>query len=387
MNFSLVEVTGARAIRQFLDMPLKIYKDDPNWIRPLEKDIEEVFDETKNKTFRQGICKRWLLLDKHQEVIGRVAAFTNKKYKQTQPTGGIGFFECVNDQQAANFMLDHCREWLRAQGMEAMDGPINFGERDRWWGMVVEGFREPLYGMNYNPPYYNELWRNYGFEVYFYQECMGIKIVYDFQDKLLARHNELLQNKDLRVEPIRKKNWEKYARDFATVYNKAWASHGEGKSLDERQALKIFKAMKPVIDERITWFTYYKDEPIACWLNLPDLNFYFKRLDGKFGLLQKLKFLWLKKTVPCTRIVGIVFGVVPEWQGKGIDTFMVLEGSKVIIEQSDYEMYEMQWIGDFNPKMLNVAKGLKAFSTRRLATYRYLFDREKEFVRHPILKH
>ncbi len=195
-------------------------------------------------------------------------------------------------------MLDHCREWLRAEGMEAMDGPINFGERDRWWGMVVEGFQEPLYAMNYNPPYYNELFTNYGFQVYFYQECMGIKIEYDFHDKLMARHHELLQNKDLRVEPIRKNNWQKYARDFATVYNKAWTSHGEGKSLDERQALKIFKSMKPVMDERITWFTYYKEEPIACWLNLPDLNLYFKRLNGKFGLLQKLHFLWLKKQCP-----------------------------------------------------------------------------------------
>lgn len=387
MNFSLVEVSSPRQVRQFLDLPLKIYKDDPNWIQPLDKDIEEVFDPGKNKTFRQGKCSRWLLLDDKKEVIGRVAAFTNKKYKQTQPTGGIGFFECSNDQQAANFMLDHCREWLRAEGMEAMDGPINFGERDRWWGMVTEGFREPLYAMNYNPPYYNELFTNYGFRVYFYQECMGLKIACDFHEKLIARRNELRKDNNLRVEPLRKKDWQKYARDFATVYNKAWASHGEGKTIDERQALKIFKSMKPVMDERITWFTYYKDEPIACWLNLPDLNQYFKHLHGKFGLLQKLKFLWLKKTMDNKGVVGLVFGVVPEWQGKGIDAFMVVEGTQVMVDKSPFEDYEMQWVGDFNPKMLNVARSLRATRTRQLATYRYLFDRQKEFVRHPILKH
>ncbi len=387
MNFSLVEVSNPQQVRQFLDLPLTIYKDDPNWIRPLDKDIEEVFDPHKNKAFRQGKCERWLLLDEKREVIGRIAAFTNKKYKQAQPTGGIGFFECINNHAAAHYMLDHCREWLRSEGMEAMDGPINFGERDRWWGMVTEGFREPLYAMNYNPPYYNELFTQYGFEVYFYQECMGLKIAYDFHEKLITRHNELLKDKNLRAQPLRKKDWQKYARDFATVYNKAWASHGEGKTIDERQALKIFKSMKPVMDERLTWFVYYKDEPVACWLNLPDLNQYFKHLDGKFGLWQKLRFLWLKKTMDNKGVVGLVFGVVPEWQGKGIDAYMVLEGTRVMVDKTPFEDYEMQWIGDFNPKMLNVARSLRATRTRRLATYRYLFDREKEFVRHPILKH
>ncbi|RYZ44941.1 MAG: hypothetical protein EOP49_26185, partial [Sphingobacteriales bacterium] len=190
MNFSLTEVQDAKQIKQFLELPVRIYKDDPNWIRPLNKDIEDVFDPKKNKFFKQGECKRWLLKDAGGQVIGRIAAFTNKKYKQEQPTGGIGFFECIDDQAAANFMLDHCRTWLGERGMEAMDGPINFGERDRWWGLVVEGYFEPLYCMNYNPPYYKTLLENYGFQVYFNQECFGMKVIYEFQDKFYQRHEE-----------------------------------------------------------------------------------------------------------------------------------------------------------------------------------------------------
>lgn len=385
MNFKLTEVTTARHIKQFLELPVTIYKDDPNWIRPLNKDIEDVFDTEKNKFFKQGECKRWLLLNENEEVIGRIAAFTNKKYKQEQPTGGIGFFECINDQGAANFMLDHCREWLRSKGMEAMDGPINFGERDRWWGLVVEGYFEPLYCMNYNPSYYKDLFEHYGFKVYFNQECYGMKIEYKFQDKFYERHEELSRNKNLHAEPVLKKNLVKYAKDFAYVYNKAWASHGGGKTLDERQAIKIFKSMKPVMDEKLNWFVYHKEEPVACWINLPDLNQYFKHLDGKFGILQKLRFLWMQKFGKCERALGIVFGVVPEWQGKGMDAYMILEGSKIICYKTDYKDYEMQWIGDFNPKMINVAKNLGAHVTRRLSTYRYLFDRQKEFKRHPML--
>ena len=82
-----------------------------------------------------------------------------------------------------------------------------------------------------------------------------------------------------------------------------------------------------------------------------------------------------------------MFGIVPEFQGKGIDSFMVAESSKVIqVPEVHYTQYEMQWIGDFNPKMLNVAEGLGEVSkTRMLITYRYLFDRSKPFQRHPIL--
>jgi len=94
---------------------------------------KKVFDSSKNKFFKKRECTRWILKDDNGKAAGRIAAFVNKQYKQEQPTGGIGFFECIHDQAAADFMLDHCKQWLQKRGMEAMDGPINFGERDKWW--------------------------------------------------------------------------------------------------------------------------------------------------------------------------------------------------------------------------------------------------------------
>ncbi|OJW83043.1 MAG: hypothetical protein BGO69_03905 [Bacteroidetes bacterium 46-16] len=368
----------------FIDVAINLYSDDPKWIRPLDKDIEEVFDPAKNKFFKQGECVRWILYD-NNKPIGRIAAFTNKKYKQEQPTGGIGFFECINDQAAANFMFDHCKNWLQQRGMEAMDGPINFGERDKWWGLVVEGFYEPLFGMNYNPPYYKELFESYGFQTYFNQVCFALKVENRLQDKFYQRHAELSADPAYSSKYLDKKNLQQFAKDFTYVYNKAWAGHGGGKTLEERTVQKMFKAMKPVIDESISWFVYYKDEPIAMWINLPDLNQYFKHLNGKFGLLQKLYFLWLKKFGKCDRFVGLVFGIIPEFQGKGVDGYLIMEGAKVIQAEAKYKDYEMQWIGDFNPKMINIAENLGTYRSRILSTYRYLFDREKEFHRHPIL--
>lgn len=379
----IIEVESPSHKKSFLELPKSIYKNDPNWIQPLDKDIEAVFNPSSNKLFRKGNCKRWLLLDDKKKVIGRVATFINPRYKQKQPTGGIGFFEIINNKKAAFFLLDHCRDWLKEQGMEAMDGPINFGERDRWWGLLTEGFFEPLYGMNYNPPYYVEFFESYGFEIYFNQLCFGLEVTLDLQESFYKRHQDVSKNPDVRVDHVKKARLEDYAKDFAHVYNLAWAQHNAGKTIDERQAIKIFESLKPVMDEKICWFAYEKDEAVAFWINLPDLNVYFKELNGKFGLLQKLKFLWLKKTKPCTKITGLVFGVIPRWQKKGMDSYLIIESGRHFIPTTSYKTYEMQWIGDFNPKMVNVAKSLGAEVTRKLATYRFLFDREKPFERHP----
>jgi len=387
----LVPVTDKKTAQEFLQVAVTIYKDEPNWIRPLDKDINEVFCKERNKAFRFGEAVRWILKDEKGNLIGRIAAFTNKKYKNKGDdvtVGGIGFFECINSQQAADFLLDTGKNWLLERGMEAMDGPINFGERDRWWGLVTEGFYEPLYCMNYNPPYYVNLLEHYGFQPFFNQICFGMEPQAPLVAKVWERHDAVERMGGFSASTIKKDQLEKFAGDFAVVYNKAWAGHGGLKQLDKKQVLTTFKKMKPVMDEKIVWFAYYKEEPIAMFINLPDLNQWFKHLDGKFGLLQKLKFLWLKKFTPNEKFTGLVFGVVPEWQGKGVDAYIIAESAKVI--QTDkkprYEKYEMQWIGDFNPKMLNIAGSIgETYRSRNLTTYRYLFDRTKEFKRHPIL--
>lgn len=386
----LIPVTDEATAKAFLKVPLVIYKNDPNWIRPLDKDINEVFDEKKNKAFRFGKVMRWILMDDQGKLAGRVAAFTNKKYKNKGddvPVGGMGFFECINNQDAANMLFDTAKNWLKNQGMEAMDGPINFGERDRWWGLVTMGYKPPLYCMNYNPPYYVELFENYGFKVFFNQICFGYEPQKPISEKINERHRKLEADPDMRFTTIKKDQLEKFAADFTTVYNKAWAGHGGLKELAKEQVMLMFKKMKPVMDERIVYFAYYKEDPIAIFINLPDLNHYFKHMNGKFGLLQKLKFVFLQKFKPSRKFTGLVFGIVPEWQGKGVDAYLIGECAKIVqVPSQPYLEYEMQWIGDFNPKMVNVAETFgDTFRNKNLATYRYLFDRNKEFKRHPML--
>ncbi len=386
----IIPVNDEAGGKLFIQVPLSIYKNDPNWIRPLDKDINEVFDKNKNKAFRFGEITRWVLKDNEGTLIGRIAVFVNKKYKNKGdevPIGGIGFFECINDQAAADLLLDNAKHWLITKGMEAMDGPINFGERDRWWGMITEGYFEPLYCMNYNPPYYVSLFEEYGFKVFYNQVCFGLDAQKKLAQKVLDRHRQLASNPEIGFSTIKKNNLEKYASDFVEVYNKAWAGHGGLKQLTKEQVMIMFKKMKPVMDENVVYFAYHKGTAISMFINLPDINQYFKHLNGKFGLLQKLEFVWRQKFRKTKKFVGMVFGTVPEWQGKGIDAYIIGECARIVqVDPPQYTQYEMQWIGDFNIKMINVAESLgDTYRSRQLTTFRYLFDRTKEFKRHPML--
>jgi hypothetical protein len=396
----LIEVNTPQLAKEFLLVNVELNKNNPAYIRPLNKDINEVFDPKKNKTFRFGEAARWILKDDNGNYIGRIAAFANKKYKNKGdevPVGGIGFFDSINDQAAADMLFDVAKHWLIQKGMEAMDGPVNFGERDRWWGLVVKGHEiPPMYCMNFNPPYYQQLFENYGFKNYFNQVCFAMKTNGLIHQKFYDRHDECAKDPNYNAAYIKKDQLEKFAKDFTTVYNKAWSGHGGMKQLEEKVVVKMFKSMKPVLDERICWFAYYKDQPIGIWINLPDLNQWFKHLNGGFSLWHKLKFLWVKATKRNPKFTGIVFGIVPEFQGKGVDSYLIVEGAiliqglkkgngKYILGNPFYDEYEMQWIGEFNPKMINVAEALGTYRSRILTTYRYLFDRTKEFKPHPIL--
>lgn len=382
---NIVEVKTPVEIQEFLDFPARLYEEDTSYIRPLDKDVEDVFNIRKNKLFKIGECARFLFKNKKNETVGRVAVFVNPKYENGKPIGGIGFFDCIHCQETANFIFDFCKDWLQKRGMEAMDGSINFGERDKFWGVLTDGFTEPLYGMNYNAPYYESLFQNYGFQVYFNQLCYARSIYAEISSVFTSMHEKHSKNPAISAKPMKKNQLEKFARDFTEIYNKAWASHQGGKKLEYTKTLSMFRSMKPVLNEHISWFVYENEKPIAMWINLPDLNQWFKYLNGKFGIFQKLKFLWLQKFKKNKKMVGLVFGIVPEWQRTGIDGYMIWEGTQHLRKYTNFETTELQWIGDFNPKMMKIAQNLDTEVTRKLVTYRYWFDREREFERHPTI--
>lgn len=385
---TILEVTTSVHEKEFLDMAVRLYKNEKNWIRPLDKDIEGLFHPETNKLFKLGgKAKRWLLQDTKGKTIGRIAAFIHPKWKEKQPTGGIGFFECIHDRDAAFLLFDTAKSWLEQEGMEAMDGPVNFGERDKWWGLLVEGFSPPNYNMPWNFAYYQEFFEAYGFQIYFKQYTYARSVQgVNFDPKLVERGKRLLKDSDFQFRHIQGKELkEKAPQYFMEVYNKAWARH-LGKSLTLRETQVIFSKMKPIMDPRLIYFGFYKNEPVSFFINIPEINQIFKYVNGKLDLIGKLKFLWHKTFNPPNKMLGLVFGVVPEFQGKGVDSAMVMAYNETFAKHDSfpYKTIEMNWIGDFNPKMMRVCEQLNAEIFKTHHTYRYLFDRNKPFERHPI---
>ena len=386
---TISEVITASDRRAFVELPIRLYHDSPKWIRPLDKDIEGVFDAEKNKAFRTGEIIRWNLYDDGGSVIGRVAAFYDKKHAMKgndQPTGGMGYFECINDRTAAFMLFDKCTEWLKSKGMQAMDGPVNFGSRERWWGLLIEGFDlEPNYQCNYNPPWYRQFFEEYGFQVYFYQLTFGRKIQGPVGERLVMKNELVRKDPGYRFDYIRKKDWDRLPGLIRTVYNQAWANRAEIPELTETQAKALVKQMRPIMDEKLLWFGYYHNDPIAFFLSLPEVNQIFKHVNGKMGLSGKLTFLWHKLRGLNTKAFGVLFGIVPAHQGKGVDG-AIIENFREFIQNSDarYVDYEMNWIGDFNTKMVKMCEQINVEISKRHATYRKLFDPTVPFKRYPI---
>ena len=113
-----------------------------------------------------------------------------------------------------------------------------------------------------------------------------------------------------------------------------------------------FKEMKPIVDEKIIWFTYYNKEPIAFILAVPDINVILKPLKGKLNLLNKIRFIWLKKTTTIHRIRFIVMGCKKKFQNKGIESGMIRKLQLEVVPRNTITEAELAWVGDFNKKMI-----------------------------------
>ena len=385
----IFEVKDKLSIAHFRQVLSLIYKNDKNYIPHLNQDIDKVFDPKKNKLFEDGKAIRYILKSNDGQVIGRIAAFVNAKTAHTfaQPTGGIGFFECIDNQEAANLLFDSGKNWLLKQGMEAMDGPINFGDKNMFWGCLTHNFTDMnSYGMNYNPEYYQTLFESYGFGTYFEQFCYKRDIYLPAQPIFVRKYNLMMRNPEYKIANIRGRKLSEVGEEFRQVYNGAWGGHDGFKEMTHEAGQKLIQALKPALDPDIIIFVYFQGKPIAFYINIPELNEIFKFVNGEMNLFGKLKFLYHKWRHTPKTMVGIVFGVIREFQGQGVEGAMIKFAEDTIVHFDRYYETVITWIGDFNPKMLKVTDSLGGYRYRTLKTFRYLFDRNKPFERCPIIE-
>lgn len=383
----LIEVKDKKSGKEFLKVPKILYSKSEAWVCPLDKEIEGIFNPLNNKSFEKGEAIRWILKSNDGKLIGRIAAFYNliKANSNRQPTGGIGFFEVVKDKDAAFYMFDTAIDWLKAKGMEAVDAPINFGENESHWGLLVEGFTHPGYGMPYHKPYYQEFFEKYGFKNYYeqYSYHKDVSTVTVFPERFARIADRIEQKPGYTYEHVRFKDADKFVNDLVEVYNSAWS---EFKSdfipMDTGNLKKAFQDAKFLLDEELIWFVYFENKPIAFFVIFPDINQILRHLNGKLGLWNTIRIAWYKKRKTMTRVRALIAGVHPKFQNIGVETVYFKRLFEVFRKKLYYKELELSWVGDFNPKMISLYKALGATQAKMHITYRYLFDEKAVFIRY-----
>ena len=377
----IIEVHNKKTAKQFLDVARIIYKDDDTWVCPLDKTIIKTFDPKKNEFFSHGKASRWILFDDNKNLIGRVAAFINDKkaHNFAQPTGGMGFFECINDKDAAFLLFDTCKEWLSERGMEAMDGPINFGENDNFWGLLVEGFTHPSYGMQYHHPYYKALFEDYDFSTFFVQVTNNLAITKPFPERFWKIADWVRKKPGYSFKHFTFKNSEKFVSDLIEVYDNAWQFHENFTPMSKKDLQNSLEEAKPILDEEFSWFAYHNETPIAFLIMLPDANQILKYFKGKMNLINKLRFVWYRKQNKITRARITVMGVIPKFQKSGIESAIFWHMKKVMDRKPHYKDVELSWVGDFNPKMRALHESVGGVFSKKHITYRKLFNKNAKF--------
>jgi len=372
----VTEVKDKTTRKAFLDVARVIYCDDDIWVCPLDNDVEAIFDSAKNPFFKHGECTRWILKDENNNLVGRIAAFINneKAYNYEQPTGGMGFFECINNEKAAFLLFDTAKEWLQQNGMKAMDGPINFGENDTFWGLLSEGFTSPpSYGMNYNPPYYKAFFDSYGFKTLYEQITNHLNVLKPFPDRFRKIANWVAQKPGYTFKHLKAKQIEQFAADFIEIYNDAWEGFDNFVPITYATILESFRKMKPLMDEKLIWFAYINGEPASFNIVLPDANPMIKPLKGKLDLVGKLTFLY-RKWKGVSRMRAIVMGTKKKFQNHGLESALFIKLGEYVLPMTQYHEMELSWVGDFNDKMIAMHAAMGSEFGKKHLTMRYIFS-------------
>lgn len=371
----LIEVHDKQTAKAFLDVARNLYQNDAQWVCPLDNDIESVFDPNRNNFHQFGVCTRWILTDHQGKLIGRIAAFINQKKADSyeRPTGGCGFFECINDSNAANLLFDVAKAWLKERGMQAMLGPINFGENDMWWGLLVEGFTSPYYGMNYNPPYYRELFENYGFKVEYEQISNKLFRANPFPERFTKIANWVANKPGITFRHITENEFERFSKDFQEIYNDAWQDFLHFTPITDATIRESFEKMKPILDEKLIWFAYVDDIPASFVVIVPDTNELIKGLNGKLNIYGKLRFLWNRHILGNQRMRAVIMGTRKKFQRFGLESALFIKLKEYTSTTNRYHELELSWVGDFNKQMISIHEATGAVFAKRHVTYACIF--------------
>jgi hypothetical protein len=364
----ITRVTSKSDLTRFIKLPYQLYKNDPVWIPPLFDEQKSQFDAKRNPTLEH--CRYALfLLEDDGKPVGRIAAFIDTIALETwkEPIGLFGYYECVDEENASQMLLDAAAGWLRDNNMKEMRGPWSFVSQE--WGLVIEGFTpSPTVMAPYNPPFYAENMTRYGLQkvkdllIYYISGAEGYKI----PERIMTQTDNVAKRYGVKVRQVDMKHYDEEVRKVIDLSNKSLKGNWGFTSVTKAEAEAVARDLKPIINPKGVLFAENSNgNTIGFAIALPNVNVLLKGLNGRL-----LPFGWLKLLTGLPKLTNyrlFALGVVPEYHGKGVDS-LIYRALCDSLYTPDIWM-EINYVLEDNNPMNNAIRKLKAKPLRRYRIY------------------
>lgn len=364
----IIQVTSPAGMKKFIKLPYRLHKNDKVWVPPLVSEVKAQFDVKKNPTLEH--CEYALfLLEKKDEIIGRIAAFldTIALNEWKEPVGLFGYFECVDDSEASAALFEAAAGWLRGKGMKYMRGPWSFVSQE--WGLVVEGFTpSPTVMAPYNPPYYVGHILGNGFEkikdllVYYISVAEGYKI----PDRILTLTDDVAKRFGIRTRQLNMKDYDNEVSRVIELSNKSLFDNWGYTQVTVKEAEAIARDLKAVLHPKGVIFAEDSNgRPIGFAITIPDINTLVKSFGGSL-----LPFGWIKVLTGLPKLKNyrlFALGVLPEYHGKGVDSLIYRALYEALYTPETF--LEINYVLEDNAPMNNAIIKLDAKPMRRYRIY------------------
>src|SRR5699024_6741914 len=361
-------------------LPLRLYEDYPCWGPPFRFEMENIFDPAHNPFFEEGECERYLV-QRDGRVVARFALMnTPARDKVLDPKmGGIGFIEMENDEDLAQQIIRFAQDWHQKRGYNAMRGPINFGENDTFWGLLVENYGEPpVYGMFYHPPYYKKLLEATGAQKL--DDHWSYKRRFDkpIPERMRRIVDRIESKPGVTVRMIDKKNMQREGEYIRDIYNDAWSDQdiaereGEFTELTRETVREMITKLKPVLITESTLLAVVDGEPASFVVCVPDLNEVSRETGGRLRWWHYPKLLWFRRRAKHLR--SLVYGTKPKFRKMGLEALTFTRGIQCTREEvPSLEYREGAWVSEKNWLMQRSLEALGCNHHKTHRTYKCEF--------------
>ena len=372
MSVEVKQVKTKKDLKNFIDFPWFVYKNDPNWVPPLKTEVANMINKDKY-AFWEHADRELFLAYKDGKIVGRIAAIVDENHNKfhNDNIGFFGFFESQNDSEVSNALFDAAKDWLKQQGRDTMRGPMNPSMNDEC-ALLIEGFDSPpAIMMTYNPKYYVDLVNQYGFTkakglVAFYKDSSkGIP------DRVKRLMEHVRQKTGVEVRSLDMKNFYRDVEIIKDVYNKSWEKNWGFVPMTNKEMDALAEALKPIAEPELVKFAFVKGKAVGVSIVLPNLNELLIKFNGKMNLINIIRFLTGRKKIKGTR--AIVFGFVEGYRQTGLPLVLYYE-TEVSGLKLGYEWVELSWNLEDNDLINKFDTMLGGHIYKRYNIYDYKID-------------